>query len=126
MLITSEVHYALLLMAHMARSGGLVTRKEVSEEKGIPSHFLAKIAQNLAKAELITVTQGPRGGYLINCDPSTTSVVEVIWAIKGTTKVTPVSINGRKPEGAIMALYDIIDAAVALELENIFLTELVD
>jgi Rrf2 family protein len=125
MLITSEVHYALLLMVYMTKAGDrLVKRKEVCEEEGIPPHFLAKIAQNLAKAGLITITQGSRGGYLLDCDPRVTTAYNVISAIKGGVKVTPFIVNRKMVTGEIEALYDRVDDAAIHALDSATLVDL--
>lgn len=114
MLINSEVHYALLLMEHMVNAGYnvLVTRKEVSDEKGIPSHFLAKIAQNLAKNKFIEIRQGSKGGYILTCDPGGVTIGDVIDGIRGNTDVCPKAVNGQKIEGKLGQIYANINAQV--------------
>lgn len=127
MLITSEVHYALLLMVYMAKAGDrLVKRKEVCEEEGIPPHFLAKIAQNLAKAGFIEIRQGSSGGYILTCDPENTWSYDIIEVIRGNARVTPTKINGKPVRGALLDLYAEVDGAIESELNNVLLVDLTD
>jgi len=70
----------------MARSGhnALVSRQEIAEQTDTPSHFLAKIAQQLSRAGIIEIQQGARGGYRLLRLPEKISLLDVIEAIIGT------------------------------------------
>ena len=61
----------------------VVKRREVAEEMEIPSHFLGKIAQRLARARILEITQGARGGYRLLRPPRRISLLDVIVAVEG-------------------------------------------
>jgi len=70
----------------LARNGGgekVVSRQEVAACGDIPSHFLAKIAQQLSRAGIVEILQGARGGYRLKVPPEKLSLLEVIEAIIG-------------------------------------------
>ncbi|MEN8189696.1 MAG: Rrf2 family transcriptional regulator, partial [Thermodesulfobacteriota bacterium] len=56
MRLTRAGEYAVRCMTYLSQKGvGVLTPKqEIAEQADIPGHFLAKIAQDLAKAGLIT------------------------------------------------------------------------
>jgi Rrf2 family iron-sulfur cluster assembly transcriptional regulator len=63
--------------------GVLASRKEVAEHAVIPSHFLAKIAQDLAKAGMIEIRQGPKGGFSLLMDPEEITLLQVVETVIG-------------------------------------------
>jgi Rrf2 family protein len=63
--------------------GALVSRQEIADQAEVPSHFLAKIAQQLARLGIIEVRQGSRGGYVLLKDPARLTMLEVIEGIIG-------------------------------------------
>jgi Rrf2 family protein len=70
----------------LTRNGGadtVVSRQVVAACGDIPSHFLAKIAQQLSKAGIIEILQGARGGYRLIVPPEKLSLLDVIEAIIG-------------------------------------------
>lgn len=49
----------------------------------IPAHFLAKIAQDLAKAGFIEIRQGAKGGFVLLKAPNSINLLEVVETIIG-------------------------------------------
>jgi len=85
MKITMAAEYAVRCVLYLARQGRgvLVSRQEISTRAKIPDSFLAKIAQDLAKAGIITIKQGAKGGYSLHTDPEEVSMLTVVEAIIG-------------------------------------------
>ena len=72
----------ILCLAREGR-GELVSRQEVAACGDIPSHFLAKIAQQLSRAAIIEIQQGAKGGYRLLVSPEKLTLLEVIETIIG-------------------------------------------
>ena len=85
MRLTRAGEYGIRCVLHLARQGKgkLVSRKEIAERSDVPPHFLAKIAQQLARAGIIEILQGANGGYRLLADPSEITLLSVIEAIIG-------------------------------------------
>lgn len=85
MRLTRAGEYAVRCMVYLAHTGVgvLVSKQEVAERADIPTHFLAKIAQDLARAHLIEIRQGPKGGYVLLKDPAETTLLEVVEVMIG-------------------------------------------
>lgn len=85
MILTKAGEYAVRCMLYLAsaRTRDVVPRKAVTENMDIPGPFLAKIAQDLARAGLIQIVQGPRGGYRMLKAPADVTLLEVIEAVEG-------------------------------------------
>ena len=86
MRLTRAGEYAVRCVMCLARHGGsdtVVSRQEIADCGDIPSHFLAKIAQQLSKAGIIEILQGARGGYRLLVPPEKLTLLDVIEAIIG-------------------------------------------
>lgn len=85
MKLTRAVKYAMKLMVYMAgkEKGIVISRNEVAKEEDLPLHFLAKIAQELAKDRLIEVRSGSQGGFVLTCDPYQTTLLEIAECVLG-------------------------------------------
>lgn len=85
MRLTRAGEYGVRCILYLAKQGKgkLVGRNEVAEKTDTPTHFLAKIAQQLARAGIIEILQGAGGGYRLLKEPAEISLLEVIEAIIG-------------------------------------------
>jgi Rrf2 family protein len=85
MRLTRAGEYGIRCVLHLARHGKgvLVSRKEIAARTDVPPHFLAKIAQQLARAGIIEILQGATGGYRLLTDPAEITLLAVIEAIIG-------------------------------------------
>ena len=85
MRLTRAGEYGIRCVLHLARhgKGTLVSRREIALRTDVPLHFLAKIAQQLARAGIIEILQGANGGYRLLADPAEITLLSVIEAIIG-------------------------------------------
>lgn len=85
MRLTRAGEYAVRCMVYLAHKGRgvLISKQEIAEHAEIPTHFLAKIAQELSKAHLISIKQGPKGGYTLIKNPKNISLLQVVEVIIG-------------------------------------------
>ncbi len=85
MRLTRAGEYAVRCVIYLAMSGRdvLVSRKEIASEADIPAQFLAKIAQELAKAGIIEIRQGVRGGFILIRDPDDITLLDVVETMIG-------------------------------------------
>jgi len=83
--LTKAGEYAIRCVLYLATSGKhkVVSRRDISSAMDIPDQFLRKIAQQLAKADIIDIVQGPRGGYRLLKDPEHLSLLDVVEAMIG-------------------------------------------
>lgn len=85
MRLTRAAEYAIRCMVYLASKGRgvLVLKQEIADHGAIPGPFLAKIVQDLARANLIEIRQGPKGGYLLTREPARITLLEVVEAMIG-------------------------------------------
>lgn len=85
MRLTRAGEYAIRSVLYLAAKGEgvLTSKKEIASRCGIPPQFLSKIAQELQKARIIEIKQGPKGGFLLTRDPDELTLLNVVEAIIG-------------------------------------------
>ena len=85
MKMTKASDYAVRCILYLSsrRKGVLVSRREIAEAMEIPSPFLGKISQKLAKADIIEIVQGAKGGYRLLREPEEISLLSVIESVMG-------------------------------------------
>lgn len=90
MKLTREGEYAVRLVLYLAprKTDEVARRRDVSATMEIPHDFLGKIAQKLARAGILEILQGPKGGYRLALPPEEVTLLAVIEAIEG-----PVVLN---------------------------------
>lgn len=57
--------------------------KQIAEREEIPSHFLAKILQQLARKGLLRSSKGPTGGFSLRQAPGDISLLNIVEALDG-------------------------------------------
>src|SRR5512139_2644052 len=83
--ITRATEYAVRCVLHLALEppDRVVPRREIAGARGIPEHFLGKIAQGLARAGIIRIHQGARGGYELVVPAERLTLLAVVEAAEG-------------------------------------------
>lgn len=74
---------AVTYIASRPRGSGNVGLKEIAEALDLPTPFLAKILQLLAKQKILGSTKGPHGGFVLQRDPKQIRLYDIVKAIDG-------------------------------------------
>jgi len=85
MLITQATEYAGRCVLYLASQepGRIVPSREIAGAMEIPAAFLAKIAQRLARAGIVRIVQGARGGCQLLVAPRRLTLLAVLEAAEG-------------------------------------------
>src|SRR5689334_13684587 len=57
--------------------------KNIAEEEQIPSHFLAKILQQIARKGLLKSSKGPTGGFCLKVPANKLKLIDIVDAVDG-------------------------------------------
>lgn len=74
---------AVIYLALNSKDQAKIGIKEISKELGIPTPFLGKILQSLAKHKLLSSTKGPHGGFGLSKDAKEISLMDIVEVIDG-------------------------------------------
>ncbi|MBX7156141.1 MAG: Rrf2 family transcriptional regulator [Candidatus Kapaibacterium sp.] len=104
MIFSRASEYAIQAMLYLAKhhqSSGkkLIQTKEIAESHDIPYHFLAKIVQDLAKADLLSSSKGPSGGVALAHPPEEISVLDIVRSVDNIQYVTDCVVGYEKCSG---------------------------
>jgi Rrf2 family protein len=127
------VHVCTVLAA--LPSGAALPAAKLAEYHGVPSAYLAKHLQALARAGVLETTKGPKGGYRLARRASEITLLDVVEAIDGDepafrcTEIRrrgPLAMPAReyKHPCGIHAAFDRADEAWRAELRNTTVAEM--
>lgn len=85
MQLTHAADYAVRVMMLLAGlpPGSRTSRRELARAGQIPSHFLSKILQALARGGLVASFRGTAGGFSLLKNPDELTMLDVIEVIEG-------------------------------------------
>lgn len=74
---------ALIYLANYSREEKKIGIKKISEDLNIPSPFLGKIMQSLARDGILKSTKGPNGGFILGKNPEEISLYDIVVHVDG-------------------------------------------
>src|SRR5512138_2368889 len=80
--------YAIVLLAHLARSEGTVTAQDLASRSRVPLPTVSKLCKELSKAGILVSHRGRHGGYGLARPPDRISVAEIVEALEGPIALT--------------------------------------
>jgi Rrf2 family protein len=85
LIFSRQCEYALQGVLYLALKpeGEMTSIKELTKKLGIPSHFLAKILQDLTRKGLLISLKGPTGGFALTMPAKDITLFHVVEAIDG-------------------------------------------
>ena len=91
--------YAIVLLAHLARSERTLTAHELATRSGLPLPTVSKLCKELSRAHLLASQRGRHGGYALARSAETISVAEVVEALEGPIALTECGTPAGAPCG---------------------------
>lgn len=95
-MLSKKTQYAFKALSILAENqdNGPMLIASIARKKKIPLKFLESILLQLKKAGYLTSKKGKGGGYLLQKDPATITLAEVMRLIEGPIALLPcVSLN---------------------------------
>lgn len=74
---------AVLYLAMNTRENKKIGIKQISNDLNIPTPFLGKILQSLAKHKILNSTKGPNGGFGLGKEADKISLLDIVLIIDG-------------------------------------------
>jgi Rrf2 family protein len=75
---------AVTYIASKSKNNGKIGIKQISEDLNLPTPFLAKILQLLAKQKILSSSKGPHGGFSLLKDPRNITLLDIVLTIDGS------------------------------------------
>jgi Rrf2 family protein len=74
---------AVVYLASCPQGKGKTGIKQISKDLDLPTPFLAKILQQLAKQKILDSSKGPHGGFSLLKDPKKITLLDIVKTIDG-------------------------------------------
>lgn len=85
-MLSNTSKYAIRAVIYLALNAGEEKKigiKQISKDLSIPTPFLGKILQTLAKQKLLSSTKGPHGGFGLGKPAEEISLIDIVDIIDG-------------------------------------------
>ena len=88
--------YALRMMVSLAKNFNSepMSAKQLATEGNFSYQLSSKLLQKLHKAKLVTSIMGPRGGFVLNKEPSKITLMDIINPIQGCVRMNKCLLGG--------------------------------
>jgi Rrf2 family transcriptional regulator, iron-sulfur cluster assembly transcription factor len=90
---------AVIYLASKPLSDGKTGIRKISSDLKLPTPFLAKILQQLAKQKILSSSKGPHGGFSILKDPRKITLLDIVNTIDGNDVFTNCVMHNGSCEG---------------------------
>lgn len=91
--------YAIVLLAHLARSERTLTAQELAGRSRVPLPTVSKLCKELSRAGIVVSHRGRHGGYSLARGADAISVAEIVEALEGPISLTECGSPGGDPCG---------------------------
>jgi Rrf2 family transcriptional regulator, iron-sulfur cluster assembly transcription factor len=101
-MLSSSCRYgirAVIYLASQPATNGKTGIKQISKDLDLPSPFLAKILQQLAKQKILSSSKGPHGGFSLLKDPRKIALIDIVNTIDGFDTFTDCIMHNGSCEG---------------------------
>lgn len=85
-MLSSSCRYgirAVIYLASKPKMAGMTGIRQISSDLNLPTPFLAKILQDLAKQKILLSSKGPHGGFSLMKDSKKIKLIDIVKAIDG-------------------------------------------
>ena len=85
MIFTRTSQYAIQALIYLATqpSGELVLSRDIAHTLGVPSAYLAKILQDLSRAQLLNSSRGRHGGFSLRSGAGKSNLLDILLLMDG-------------------------------------------
>ena len=90
-MLSNSSKYALkgvLFLAMHSSEENKIMVKDIASPINVPQAYIAKLFQELSKANIISSTRGPKGGFYLNDENKNQPVINVLKVIDGEKRLT--------------------------------------
>lgn len=114
-LLTDAGEYGLRAVLSLAqRPGQPLKVREIAETTHAAPGYLVKVLQTLARAGILSAQRGSQGGFTLERDPETLTVLEVINAIDPIERIRTCPLGIEAHGQCLCPMHKRIDDALAL------------
>ncbi|MCX6599917.1 MAG: Rrf2 family transcriptional regulator [Acidobacteria bacterium] len=112
-MFSQTVEYALRAAVALASDSTAAQRVvDLAPATQVPPDYLAKVMNQLVRAQLVRAQRGRNGGYTLTRPPENISLLEVVNAVDPLRRITHCPLNLRAHAGRLCGLHRKLDNAL--------------
>lgn len=113
-MLSQTAEYALRAMVHLAMRGeALATTVDIADATKVPSGYLSKVMQSLARADLVVSQRGLGGGFSLARPASQITALDVINAVDPIKRIEKCPLGLDEHRDQLCPLHRRIDQMIA-------------
>ena len=111
--LTRRTDYAVRAALVLARQPGeTVSGSEIARQTQIPVRFVTQVMTSLVRAGMVSAVIGRAGGYRLNGDAGSVTVLAIVEAVEGMPRRTQCALrSGPCPGASICEIHHVFAAA---------------
>jgi Rrf2 family nitric oxide-sensitive transcriptional repressor len=129
-MLSRTAEYALRIMILLTeRKETSLTAEQIAAATLVPAGYTVKVLQQLSRAKLSKGQRGRNGGFVLACDPTKVSLLQVVTVIDPLERITDCPLGRSEHHHSLCPLHKQIDTAIeALEsnLSSMSLQDIVE
>lgn len=112
-MMSTTAEYALRIVITLAEAvttdGGALTATQVARRTRVPTDYAVKVLQVLGRAKFVRGRRGRGGGFRLTCDPTRTSLLEVVSAIDPVPRIASCPLERGEHQTHLCPLHSEMD-----------------
>jgi len=108
--------YALRAVVWLAQheSEGAVGNTRIADETSVPTSYLSKVLQQLARGGIVQSKRGVGGGFQLARDPDELTVLEVVNAVDPLQRITACPLGLKTHKHKLCPMHNRLDEALEM------------
>lgn len=112
-MFSQTVEYALRAAVYLAGQPEARTTQQIAKVTKVPAAYLAKVLQNLSKAELVNSQRGLYGGFSLGKDAAELTIWDVVQAVEPIRRIKTCPLELESHKTKLCPLHKKLDDALA-------------
>lgn len=113
-MLSTTSEYALRMMILLTESeGNPTTCAKLAKAGRIPQQYASKVLNQLRRAGMVKGQRGRYGGFVIGCDSTATTLLDVVNVIEPLERITECPLGRSEHSAQLCPLHSQIDSAIA-------------
>jgi len=118
--LSNTAEYALRIMITLAEaSDEPLTSERIAEITRVPADYAVKVLQWLGRANLVRGQRGRKGGFRLDCDPKTTSLLDVVNVIDPLERISTCPLGREAHQDGLCPLHSRLDEVVGILIDSL-------
>lgn len=125
-MISQTAEYALRAIVYLGQQGEARTIQQIARATKVPSGYLSKVMQGLARNGMVSSQRGLGGGFSLNETPEKLTIYEIVQAVDPIQRIMRCPLNLPEHSDELCALHRRLDEAAALVEQSFRKTTVAD